>query len=38
MDDDDDDSDNDGGIGCGDDTISCTNWDSRGDDDGDSMI
>ena len=37
MDDDDDDSDNDGGIGCGGDNSSCTNWDSRGDDAGDSM-
>ena len=37
MDDDGDDSDKDGGIGCGDDNNSCTNEDSRGGDDGNSM-
>ena len=37
MDDDGDASDNDGGIGCGNDNSSCTNGDSRGDNDGNSM-
>ena len=37
MDDYGDDSDKDGGIDCGDDNNSCTNEDSRGGDDGNSM-